>query len=756
MLAAGSTLGPYKIVAPLGSGGMGEVYRAHDPRLGRDVAIKVLPAEYAGDADRLCRFEQEARAAGALNHPNVCAIHDVGTHAGAPFVVMELLEGESLRGRLAAGSIPARKTIDYAAQAALGLAAAHEKGIVHRDLKPENLFITRDGHVKILDFGLAKQRLDLPSGPQSELATRDMVRGTEPGIVLGTVGYMSPEQVRGERADARSDIFSFGCVLYEMIGGRQPFKKHTAVETLSAILNEDPLPLVSYSGPVSRAVERVVTRCLQKRAEDRFASAQELHFALQSVLQLSELDVAAEKPSRKAIVVLPFENLSPNPENAYFADGLTEEIISDLAKVRALRVISRTSAMLLRGSKKDVPTIARDLSVRYVLEGSVRRAGRSLRITAQLIDALEDEHLWAEKYTGTFEDVFDMQESVSRAIVEALELELTDAERTNVVRRRTASSEAYTLYLRARHLFNQRTASSIQRSVEYYLKAIEIDGRFALAFAGLAEAYETLGSWRALPLELAYSEARRCASTSVELDASLAEGQVALGTTRMFCDWDWQGAQRAFERALSINPSCADAHHMCAHLHSALGRPAEALVEMDRALELEPAAPGLHSCLAEVLFHAGRYDEAVRQCGLTLEMAPNFAGVYGWMGMAHVLSGRVEVGLEALQEGLRQRPDDPRLEALLGAACAMAGRGDEARACLERLASAPPGRYVDPYYMMWPHVALGDTEAAISWLTRALEAHSPWIYLLMVDPLLKELRSDPKFTRVAEKAPQPG
>ena len=471
-IAAGTRLGPYEVTALIGAGGMGEVYRARDPRLERDVAIKVLPPEFAADPDRLRRFEQEARTVAALNHPNILALFDIGTHKGAPYLVTELLEGASLRERLGGGPLPLGTVVELAAQLASGLAAAHAKGIVHRDLKPENVFVTRDGHVKILDFGLAKHFAAVPSGPQTELPTQDASRGTQAGVLLGTVGYMSPEQVRGEPADARSDIFSFGCVLYEMLGGRPAFRKDSAVETLHAILKEDPLPLASpsgsSSGPPSPAVQRIVRRCLEKRPEDRFASASDLHFALQSLLQLPGLESVSQEPPRKSIVVLPFENLSPDPENAYLADGLTEEVIADLSKVRSLLVISRTSAMRYKGATKSLPAIAEELKVRYVLEGSVRRAGNNLRITAQLIEAATDGHLWAEKYTGTLDDVFDMQEKVSRAIVEALKVELTPEENRRLGDHPIQNAYAFECYLKARReIWRWGEPSSLDRAMEY-------------------------------------------------------------------------------------------------------------------------------------------------------------------------------------------------------------------------------------------------------------------------------------------------
>jgi len=442
---------------------MGEVYRAQDIRLGREVAVKVLPAAFSADPDRLRRFEQEARAASALNHPNILTIHDIGTHGGAPHVVSELLEGNTLRERLDGSALPVRKATDYAIQIANGLAAAHEKGIVHRDLKPENLFVTKDGRVKILDFGLAKlTRPEAASGPQTQVPT--VTAGTEPGVVMGTVGYMSPEQVRGHPADQRSDIFSFGAILYEMVTGRRAFQRDTAAETMTAILKEEPSGLSEVSARVAPALERIVQHCLEKAPEERFQSARDLAFALRDALSESATSKAlpaaprfrfrlgvpfvlaasllaavvlwllwrdvggfrgrslsqAGAPQIQSLAVLPFQNLSRDPEQEYFADGMTEALIADLAKIRALRVISRTSAMQYKDVKKPLPQIARELNVEAVVEGSVLRSGDRVRITAQLIHAPTDRHLWADSYERDLKDVLALQSEVARAIAQEI------------------------------------------------------------------------------------------------------------------------------------------------------------------------------------------------------------------------------------------------------------------------------------------------------------------------------------------------
>jgi serine/threonine-protein kinase len=719
---------------------MGEVYLAHDPRLDREVALKFLALHLGGDEESRARFVRETRAVARLDHPNIVTLHEVGDQQGRPYLVMQYVDGVTLSEFARGRRLTVETVLDLGVQLCGGLQAAHEQGVVHRDLKPSNILVDSHLRARLVDFGVAC----ITGGP----------RLTATGSLCGTVGYVSPEVVLGGDADVRSDIFSLGVVLFEALTGHLPFAATSAAAYGYAVVHEEPRPLTSDREDAPAGLEAALERALAKDPASRYQTAAEFGVDLARLLRQPD-DEAPASRRRPAIAVLPFADMSPAHDQEYLCDGIAEELIHLLTRIEGLRVIARTSAFAFKGNPADVREIGRRLGVDTLLEGSVRTAGSRVRISAQLIDPKDGGHLWAERYDRELDDLFAIQDEVCLSIAERLKVTLLDAEKARVVKRRTRDAGAYTLYLKARFLFNQRTATSVRKSLEYYSQAIEADARFALAHAGMALAYDALATWRALPFEVAYAEARRCAAQAVELDEALAEGHVALGAIRMAADWDWRGAQRAFERALALNPSCADAHHMCAHLHQAMGRSAEALAEMDRALELEPVAPGLHSCLAEILFYAGRYDETVRQCGLTLEMAPSFAGVYGWMGMAHVLNGRAAVGLEALQEGLRQRPGDPRLEALLGAAFALAGRSDEARACIGRLDATPPEKYVDPYYRMWPHAARGDVGAALSWLARALEERSPWLYWLAVDPLLKGLRADPGFAPLAAKARLP-
>jgi len=492
-LAAGIRLGPYEILAPIGAGGMGEVYRARDTRLERTVAIKVLPERLTNDSRALARFEREAKAVAALSHPNILSIHDFETHQGIRYAVTELLDGATLREHLEGGAVTSRKAVEYALQISQGLAAAHEKGIVHRDLKPENVFVTRSGHVKILDFGLA--RAVAPSGAESGANAPTLEGGTEPGTVLGTVGYMSPEQVRGHPADSRSDIFSFGTVLYEMLTGRRAFRADSAVETMNAILTEEPAEF-STAGARSLppGLERIVRRCLEKDSGQRFQDARDLGFAIEAVSGLTASEAAPPPPTetpsgKRSVAVLLFKDLARNPENAHLGLGLADATITELATVRSLVV--RPTAAILRYQDRSVDPqqAGRELGVEAVVDGSFQRSGSRLRVTVQLVSTTDGRPLWGTKIDSSLDDIFEMQDHVSRKIAEALQVELTPSEERRLARAARPVGRAYELYLKGRSLLFTETLEACNAAIEAFEEARDVDPKFALAWAGLAAAY---------------------------------------------------------------------------------------------------------------------------------------------------------------------------------------------------------------------------------------------------------------------------
>jgi len=608
--ASGARIGPYEILAPLGAGGMGEVYRARDTRLGRDVAVKVLPAAFSVDPDRLRRFQQEARAASALNHPNILTIYDVGEQEGSPYVVSELLEGETLRERLAGAALPVRKAMDYGIQIAEGLAAAHEKGIVHRDLKPENLFVTKDGRVKILDFGLAKLTRPEASGPLTEAPTA--TAGTEPGLVMGTVGYMSPEQVRGQAADHRSDIFAFGAILYEMLAGRRAFGGASAADTMSAILKEEP-GFAPTHPDASPALEQIVRRCLEKSPGERFQSARDLAFALNNLSVPGAPSVSPRVSVRwgrlalwavvcvgavllvlfygrgrkpiDSLAVLPFVNASADPETEYLGDGITESLINSLSRLPNLRVISRASVFRYKGKDQDPGAVARELGVRAVVTGRVTQRGDMLSIGTELVDTRDNRQLWGERYNRKFADVLAVQEEIAKQISENLRLRLTGEEQTRLAKRATANPAAYQAYLKGFHHTRQFTKEGIEKGMEYFRQALALDPKYAPAYAGLAYSYEWLCDWYAAPKEVVPA-AMEAARKALELDPSLAEAHWILAWAKFTYDYDWTGAEQEFRRAIELNPADSVARSWYGLCLGALGRFEPGLQEIKRALEL--------------------------------------------------------------------------------------------------------------------------------------------------------------------------
>jgi len=813
---------------------MGEVYRARDQRLGREVAIKVLPASLVKDPDRLRRFEQEARAAGLLNHPNITAVYDVGSHEGAPYVVSELLEGETLRAFLADGKLASRRALDYAVQIARGLAAAHEKGIVHRDLKPENLLVTKDGRAKILDFGLAKLAEPEPS-PGSETQAATAAPATQAGVVMGTLQYMAPEQARGNPADARSDIFSFGVVLYEMLSGKRAFARDSAADTVSAILKEDPPDLPADPG-VPPGLDRIVRHCLEKDPERRFRSAHDLAFDLESLSDVSRPSVPARplaggrrnvflaalaaaflavvglllwrartnRPAapesstsgRKSIAVLPFQNLSPDPENAFFADGMTEDILTQLAKIRDLKVISRTSVMGYKGTQKPVKDIATELGVATVLEGSVRREGGRVRIVGQLVDGRTDEHLWAETYDRDLKDVFAIQSEVAQRIATALRATLSPEEKKRIEQSPTGNLAAYDLYLKGREFYNHYRKADNEVAIDLFRKAADLDAGFALGYAGLGDAY----AQRVLRFGRPQSELEpgiEMSRKAIGLDPQLAEGHKALGLA-----YQTKGAHREaleeLRKAAEINPGVAS-YNLGANLRQ-LGRLDEALSWMLRAKDLDPTNPvtpaGIasayaalrdfgqaeqwlkrslalqpdlsqaHHFLVLVLLQERRDEDARRQAREAMMLLPGDHLLAHDAAIAELLAGnrpRAENLFEQALPGFRGKRISPPgtgagVETYVAALHLGAGRREEADALLEeslatdrRAAEEGNEDWSVPFDTACVHAIRGNKDEAFRWLDKSVEAGWRGWPLGTRSPLLDPLRGDSRFRQLESR-----
>jgi serine/threonine protein kinase/Tfp pilus assembly protein PilF len=750
-LSPGTRLGPYEIVSPLGAGGMGEVYKAKDTRLDREVAIKVLPESMAQDPAALSRFQREAKAVAALSHPNILSIFDFGTHGGIDFAVMELLEGGTLRDSLDSGALSQNRAVDLALQIAKGLCAAHEKGIVHRDLKPENLFVTREGHLKILDFGLARRAERATQEDATSAPTRE--QQTEPGTVMGTLSYMSPEQVRGQIADSRSDIFSLGAILYEMLAGKKAFKRKSAAETMAAILMKEPPDLPESGGTASPGLAGIVRHCLEKNVDQRFQSARDLVFNLQQLAAGAiESPSASAAGSVPSVAVLPFLNFSADPENEFFADGMTEDVIANLSKIRSIKVISRTSVMAFKKREQSLREIGKTLGAAAILEGSIRRAGNRVRIVAQLVDATTDENLWADTYDRELIDIFAIQTDVALQIAAALRAELSPDERTRIERKPTHNAHAYQLYLQGRYAFSRSTEEGYRQAIAYYEQASGEDPELALAHAGLALLYAELATGQgsgAMSPALAYAKAKEAVAKALALDSGLGDAHSVAATLKFMCDYDWVGAEKEFQLALELSPGSADIYDRYGWLCSALERYDDSIRLVKRAQELDPLAHA--SDLGTELLRSGRYQEALDAAAREIELEPGHTRSHSILGWAKILMGNYEEGLAAIERAVALSPESTLFQAQLGEAYAMAGKEEPAREILRKLLALARQRYVSPYHFAYVHAGLGERDEAIDWLERAYEQRAGAIYGIKGSFLFKGLRQHPRFQALLKK-----
>jgi serine/threonine protein kinase/tetratricopeptide (TPR) repeat protein len=726
----GLTLGHYRILSRIGQGGMGVVYRAHDDRLDRDVAIKVLPEEVAADPDRLARFEREARAVARLDHPHILAIHDFGTEDDVMYAVTELLEGETLRQRMSEGGLPWRTVAEIGVAVAEGLAAAHARGVVHRDLKPENVFLTTGGRVKILDFGLA--RFVPPVVEEAETATFTPTP-TAAGTVLGTLGYMSPEQARGEAVDGRSDIFSLGCLLYEMLCGRPPFVGSTAAGTLAALLRDDPPPVPGVDAKVARLVER----CLRKDVADRFPSAAELKSAIEASLAPG---APRERPS---VAVLPFANMSGTKEDDYLCEGLAEEIINALTGIPGLRVIARTSAFAVGRMGLDVREAGARLDVDSLLEGSVRRAGARVRVTAQLVATSDGGHLWSERFDRELTDVLALEDEIAAAIAGRLRAELREEERSG--RRTEVDAEAHGLYLEGRYYFARGTPPALAQARSCFEHAIERDPGFALAFDSLAELYWYLGFFGNVPPREAFAQSTWHALRAVELDDTLAESHALLGMLRKELDYNWPEVDRELHRARELNPESP-----LVRLRYAISgllpraRIDEAAAEIDAMLRSDPLSVFVRWWAAIMAYLGRRWPRMIDEGRHMIALDPTQFFGHWAVGLACLETGAPDEAVRALEKAHELSGGIPFTLGFLAYVMGRAGRGDTC-ALLERAEAAAAKAYVPPSTLALGYVGLGDWDAAFEWWSRAIEARDPLIMPVKTYPFFDTMRADLRY-----------
>jgi serine/threonine protein kinase/tetratricopeptide (TPR) repeat protein len=750
MPGIGQTISNYRILEKIGMGGMGVVYKAEDTRLHRQVALKFLPEEISKNRQALMRFEREAQAASALNHPNICTIHDIDESGDQTFIVMELLEGQTLKERIAQGPIRTEELLDIAIQITDALEAAHAKGIIHRDLKPANIFITSRGQAKILDFGLAKFTEVQQASTDTTHTAGETLTGT--GSTVGTVAYMSPEQARGEVLDTRSDLFSLGAVLYEMATGKQAFGGNTTAVIFEAILGKAPIAPISLNPELPVQLEQIINKALEKDRKLRCQSASELYADLQRLKRdrdSGRIAAAVETPRVPSLAVLPFVNMSGDKEQEYFSDGLAEEIINALAQISGLKVIARTSAFAFKAKNEDIRRIAEVLGVDNILEGSVRRSGNRLRITAQLIGAADGSHLWSERYDREMTDIFAIQDEISRAITEKLRVQLVGGRPW--VKQHTENAEAYNLYLKGRYHVDKWTPEGLARGKEYLEHAIAIDRNYALAWYGLAIYYYLMGYFAYMQPKEAFEQSHRATLRALELDETLPEAHAMAGIFQAY-EFDWDGAEREFRRALGLNPQSVDARtHYNFYCLIPMGRFDEAISGTRELIERDPLSPFLHFRLGVWYAYARQTDQAVEQLLNALDLDPNYM-------MALVLAGKLYAGMGKHEEAIRATEKAVQLTGrsnqnlgYLGLVYASAGRTEEARKLLEELKTRNQNSYVQPCCFAWIYLSLGEFETAIDWLERMVDEQDANFFYIGVDPTWDPVRSHLRFHALLRK-----
>jgi len=742
ILTKGTIVQHYRIIEKIGAGGMGEVYLAEDTKLNRKVALKFLPPHLCQDEDCRKRFKREAQAAARLNHPNIITVYEVSEFQGRPFFVMEHVAGQSLKDVIKGSDLSLVHIVDMVIQICEGLSKAHQSDIVHRDIKPSNVVIDADGRPKLLDFGLA--------------AIKDTDQLTKTGSTLGTIGYMSPEQIQGKEVDHRSDLFSLGVVLYEMTAGRLPFKGDTEAATMNSVLNEVPEPLSRYKSGVSSKLQDIVSKLLEKDPQLRYQSAAGVSSDLKTLAR-DKVSDSGNEVTPPSIAVLPFTNLSADPEQEYFCDGMAEEIINALTHVEALRVVARTSCFAFKGKNEDIREIGRKLNVDHVLEGSVRKAGNRVRITGQLIKISDGYHLWSDKFDRDLEDIFEVQDEISLAIAQKLKVKLLGDGNEQLVKRPTENLEAYNLYLRGRFFWNKRSRKELFKAVEYFEQAVHSDPDFALGHAGLADAHVILTDYDRSMRKEHLMQAEKSALKALELDDTLAEAHAALALVR-FNQWKWSEVEAGFIKATELNPRYASAHHWYALSLAANRRFEQSQEHLKLARELDPLSLAIIMAQAVVFYITGQNDQAIDVCREGVELAPDFPAYPMIIGLALAEKGEYTVAIEHYNLGIKlsekeipEEKDPQYIKPYIGRAFALMGEVEKAREILEDLIKEAEKSYVSPDGIAALWIALGDTEQGFEWLERSVDEQDDWLPMFSASPVFDSVRNDPRFVSLMSR-----
>jgi eukaryotic-like serine/threonine-protein kinase len=777
------TISHFRIIEKLGEGGMGVVYKAVDIRLDRPVALKFLPDNVAQDSQALERFRREARAASALNHPGICTIYDIGEQDGRTFIAMEFIDGETLRSHIHGKALPIEEMLKFGIQIADALDAAHAEGIIHRDIKPANIFVTKRGQAKVLDFGLAKL---VPKGlAEADADSGDEVPGSTSivGIISGTPSYMSPEQVRGDNLDPRTDIYSLGLLLYEMATGRQAFSGGTAGKIIEAVLTRSPVPVRSINPDIPPRLEEIIDKALHKDRDQRHQHAADVRSDLERLERgtdsswraaqddtapvlisttshlystgeqragNSTAQTAALRPVRvskiiDSLAVLPFENASRDPEHEYLSDGIAGSLINILATVPKLRVMAQSTVFRYKGRGIDPQAVGRELNVRAVLTGRIMQSGGSLRIGTELVDVATGSQLWGAQYDRKPGDIFAIQDEISGEISEKLRLKLTRAEKKRLTKRQTDDPEAYQLYLKGRHHWNRWTEDGFYKAIEYFQQAVEKDPGYALAYTGLADSYVLLGWNSYLPPKDAFPKGRMAAMQALRLDPDLGEAHTPLAAVLWLHDWQWQEAQVEFKRSLALSPAHPTASHWYAEYLMTMGLHAEAIARMKNGQEFDPLSLIINVAIGRAYYMARQDDDAIAQLRRTVELDPNYPVTYWHLGLLFMKMGRYELAIAEGEKGVKLSGGSPLMSAALAQTFATAGKRKKAIQILDELTELTKQKYVAPYFFAGIHIGLGEDDRAMEYLEKSFEERSHWLIYLHIDPSMDALRSNPRF-----------